>query len=254
MQTKFQVETVLSRRCLSMVAAMICIASPKPAAAALYILSYSGEIRSGYSVGSSLGDESILPCAPIVINFEYDLSNALETINQDGSAWAYFDKSLKTQLLIGGKSFQLPSDGFGIIGMSTLGENQVVANYFNYAKGYVIVAGISSSQNIFPIADLSNVTSAIAAGDGYFQFYPVMPNGNGYGTGISYGLSSFSIFKGSLADAPQFAQEDGPVPPPITNGAVPEPSTWAMMIMGFGFVGFALRSRRQRMRTGHLAF
>lgn len=29
-------------------------------------------------------------------------------------------------------------------------------------------------------------------------------------------------------------------------GAVPEPSAWAMMILGFGAVGFALRARRQR--------
>ena len=28
------------------------------------------------------------------------------------------------------------------------------------------------------------------------------------------------------------------------NGAVPEPSTWAMMLMGFGAIGVALRRRR----------
>ena len=30
----------------------------------------------------------------------------------------------------------------------------------------------------------------------------------------------------------------------ITQGAVPEPATWAMMIIGFGFVGGAIRYRR----------
>lgn len=34
-----------------------------------------------------------------------------------------------------------------------------------------------------------------------------------------------------------------PTPGPIT-GAVPESATWAMMIMGFGLAGFALRNRR----------
>ena len=38
----------------------------------------------------------------------------------------------------------------------------------------------------------------------------------------------------------------------LTNGgslsisAVPEPATWAMMLIGFGMVGFALRARRKQ--------
>jgi len=31
----------------------------------------------------------------------------------------------------------------------------------------------------------------------------------------------------------------------ITNAAVPEPATWAMMILGFGAVGMVLRRRRR---------
>jgi hypothetical protein len=34
-----------------------------------------------------------------------------------------------------------------------------------------------------------------------------------------------------------------PVGPPLTPGAVPEPGTWALMILGFGLVGAALRRR-----------
>ena len=33
------------------------------------------------------------------------------------------------------------------------------------------------------------------------------------------------------------------------DGAVPEPATWAMMILGFGMVGGALRRRRQSVRV-----
>ena len=39
------------------------------------------------------------------------------------------------------------------------------------------------------------------------------------------------------------------LPPP--NGAVPEPSTWAMLLLGFGAVGGAMRSRR-RQKVGGL--
>ena len=36
---------------------------------------------------------------------------------------------------------------------------------------------------------------------------------------------------------------------PTQQGAVPEPSTWAMMLLGFGFVGGAMRSRRKHKLT-----
>lgn len=35
----------------------------------------------------------------------------------------------------------------------------------------------------------------------------------------------------------------------IAISAVPEPTTWAMMLAGFGMVGFGLRSRRRQMKT-----
>lgn len=41
----------------------------------------------------------------------------------------------------------------------------------------------------------------------------------------------------------------GAPPPPPPNGSVPEPATWAMMLLGFGFVAGAMRSRRQRARV-----
>ncbi|OBX18036.1 hypothetical protein A9995_13945 [Erythrobacter sp. QSSC1-22B] len=31
-------------------------------------------------------------------------------------------------------------------------------------------------------------------------------------------------------------------------GAVPEPATWAMMLLGFGFVGGALRASKRRQK------
>ncbi len=32
--------------------------------------------------------------------------------------------------------------------------------------------------------------------------------------------------------------------PPVVGGAVPEPATWAMMLLGFGAIGFGMRRRR----------
>lgn len=43
-----------------------------------------------------------------------------------------------------------------------------------------------------------------------------------------------------------FNVRSGAVTPPPTNGAVPEPATWAMMIGGFGMIGASLRYRRRK--------
>jgi hypothetical protein len=40
----------------------------------------------------------------------------------------------------------------------------------------------------------------------------------------------------------------------ITVSAVPEPATWAMMILGMGAVGMAMRSRPRQDRQGQLRF
>ena len=44
-----------------------------------------------------------------------------------------------------------------------------------------------------------------------------------------------------------FAVDDVAFTGPAAPGAVPEPATWAMMILGFGLVGSGLRRRRERM-------
>ena len=39
----------------------------------------------------------------------------------------------------------------------------------------------------------------------------------------------------------------------LTTGAVPEPATWAMMLLGFGGIGFAMRSQRRTPVLSQLA-
>ncbi len=39
----------------------------------------------------------------------------------------------------------------------------------------------------------------------------------------------------------------------ITDHGVPEPATWAMMVLGFGAVGFALRRKRKLALISQLA-
>ena len=55
------------------------------------------------------------------------------------------------------------------------------------------------------------------------------------------GLKSFSF----AASSEQWAQFDN-FTFASPAGAVPEPSTWAMLIVGFGAVGMGMRSSRRR--------
>jgi PEP-CTERM motif len=68
--------------------------------------------------------------------------------------------------------------------------------------------------------------------------------GNGSGVGNSTGFflfnftqptSSINLGIGSSSDAVLYA----------SGGAVPEPATWAMMLLGFAGIGFAIRRWRQ---------
>lgn len=74
---------------------------------------------------------------------------------------------------------------------------------------------------------------------------------------MPFGTSSFSFVAGNsgsirLAFGSSSRDNVGPlldnVSLDITSGAVPEPATWAMMILGFGLIGAAMR-RRQTVRV-----
>ncbi|WP_251567154.1 PEPxxWA-CTERM sorting domain-containing protein [Erythrobacter sp. 3-20A1M] len=39
-----------------------------------------------------------------------------------------------------------------------------------------------------------------------------------------------------------------------TAGGVPEPATWALMLLGFGALGWAMRSRKPRLRSAGLSY
>ena len=71
---------------------------------------------------------------------------------------------------------------------------------------------------------------------GPLGFVNLIDSGPQFATLGSGSWSSFMAVGGTLGN-------------PDPTGAVPEPSTWAMMLIGFGFVGGAMRSRRRQKLT-----
>jgi hypothetical protein len=52
------------------------------------------------------------------------------------------------------------------------------------------------------------------------------------------------VFPPGSPNSPPIVPPPGPPPPPV-----PEPATWAMMLLGFGLIGFSLRRRPGREHT-----
>jgi hypothetical protein len=82
-----------------------------------------------------------------------------------------------------------------------------------------------------------------------FMLYQVAPTNS-----VEWTTAGLTNKQGNLQDISHltvFALVGGEDPDP--QGGVPEPSTWAMMLLGFGFIGGAMRSakRRQRLAVAH---
>ena len=81
------------------------------------------------------------------------------------------------------------------------------------------------------MVDLSTASFANSLADGSGQWsLGIQARGTGWqgGSDEGWGIDSLAVY-GTVA----------------RNGAVPEPSTWAMMILGFGAIGGMMRGKRR---------
>jgi PEP-CTERM motif-containing protein len=110
----------------------------------------------------------------------------------------------------------------------------------------------------------TNATGQITSwtiSEGYFASYPLIPGGDPNAFFATYTVTTTNTGESILLvndnDGPGFAPGENPnggPPVPYTTGtgsfdavaAVPEPSTWAMMITGFLGLGFMAYRRRSR--------
>jgi hypothetical protein len=114
-----------------------------------------------------------------------------------------------------------------------------------------------------PIDQITNLSFSIAFADGI-----LFGNGSGTGTDIAPGVVSTSLDLAIIGGTGRFAGEtgkvtateidtlSGPTTLSVTDGsytgtlsAVPEPATWAMLLIGFFSVGAMARYARSRRRT-----
>ncbi|MBW6527050.1 FxDxF family PEP-CTERM protein [Sphingomonas sp. RHCKR7] len=120
-------------------------------------------------------------------------------------------------------TFTLPTNGLGSGTVTTSVTDLGSVNDLDFTSVTIndIAATITRMSNgAFEVAFINNVP--IVAG----ELNRLVVNGVSRGNGAYGGQATFT---------------------PV-NSAVPEPATWAMMIMGFGVVGYAMRRRRTAVR------
>ena len=100
----------------------------------------------------------------------------------------------------------------------------------------------ATTLTIFDINGVTLFTSAVAAGNSLTE-----PGAyTNYGVTSASGIGGFAL----SGNAEGNVGIDNIVVQSGLQSAVPEPGTWAMMLLGFGAVGFAMR--RSARRRGHL--
>jgi len=145
-----------------------------------------------------------------------DYSSAYETAYDDSDPTAWDN----VQTHAGDEKYTIDSDQI------------VVERTIGYAHGGVGGLDMLSSASLYQSLDLQ--PGSVPSPWGSFQFESYDYKNNAYTESIYGNLNSYDLaFKVTTLDGPL--------------GAVPEPSTWALTILGFGLVGGAMRRQRRRI-------
>lgn len=127
------------------------------------------------------------------------------------------------------------SNDRGTGGFTILGANSLVAdgpNGFTLGGDITTLVSGTLAQQVAGSPPAGQTFSAASnTAVRYIQFVPTSATAANLYNPQSYGLNELKVFS---ADP---------------TGAVPEPATWAMMIMGFGMVGSGLRVGRRKQTT-----
>ena len=194
-----------------------------------------GAADEGTVVTGTLGGG---PSAPEIVYFTGSTTETGSTTDandvrlQQGAGQA----ELTGAVITGNDRYDLQS---GDIYLSTDGTDRLGMEWLELA-----IVGATGGTIEFTLTAFDAMGNAEA--DAFFS-YMLDPNGENFFAfqalnGETFTNLSYNIV-GGTADAirqVRIASAEGGVP------AVPEPATWAMMLMGFGAAGYAMRRRRRR--------
>jgi hypothetical protein len=176
---------------------------------------------------------------PTIVNFDADTTGPGDLLRlQDGSGQADVTGA---EITLGGT----PNDTYDIMSgnIYLTGHAGMQDIEFAFTSGAVgTINFIVSAVNSLGVAEVPFTFNNVAIGNGD-TFYAFLASNGESITNLHYSINSppgsITLIKQVRIDlAGQF------------NSGVPEPGTWAMMLLGFGGIGMALRrSRRRSTRT-----
>lgn len=210
-------------------AAALGLAAASPAAAAIMLATYTGSVTSGldYANTFGLGQGASLANQAFTATFLYDTEAGLDNgepgyyqERDGGSAWGAASPILDSTLTINGIAYDVSGDLNAKV-VSSSGQSQ------HRAEG--IVGGGFNSLFLY--------LNYVAPGD---LAIPVPTTGGSLGAG-TYLLNNAGGF---LANGTLLVSTLTIAAAPVAG--VPEPASWALMILGFGSVGGLLRDNRRR--------
>ena len=154
-----------------------------------------------------------------------------------------------------------------VVGTITTDGATGVINSFDFIAWDLVLTGIAATteitsadsdaavwgQGVDITADATNVSFNFSGGDsGFLVFQDGMSSGNKYwcvnSTNGACSASESVVPQYYLDPSAQFASRTGNQVIATAAGAVPEPGTWALMVLGFAGLGYA-GFRQSRSRT-----
>jgi hypothetical protein len=121
---------------------------------------------------------------------------------------------------------------------------------FTPGKRYILKFNVSADPaNTSPVAKAVAYTVSVTGGVAAADFYTFVPGTNAPNNmqyvAEEYSFIASQTYQDLLFKASGRNGAFGPVIDSVSVSMIPEPSTWAMLILGFGLVGVASRRRKQ---------
>jgi hypothetical protein len=146
---------------------------------------------------------------------------------------------------------------WSLTGTDLSASGQFTVSSVANGDGSHTVTGVTGTQTVGLITSAITGLSSYAAADQ--ELFTLLPYVDLAGISFStMGLGDFNIFSNggnfelsSTIDSVGYPGNGSPVTFEVTDVApgVPEPATWAMMLMGFGLIGATLRDGRRSLVT-----
>lgn len=182
---------------------------------------------------TSFDNPSIFVGGNFLVGYQFTATN-----NQNVTALGYYDQDQNG--LAVSHNVGIYDLGGNLLASSAVGPGSYLLSGFRYVD-------LASAFNL-TVGSQYRIAGTTEGNDGWvFQAQNIATNG------ISYDGSYFQNGSSLAFPAIQASDREYMTVNFLTAaGAVPEPSTWAMMLLGFGAIGFATRRRREKGQSQNI--